>query len=180
MPRLSRPIPATAALSLMLLLSSGGCSGEASRLDVRQSEALVQAEAPAAIAIAAGALSATKVEAAAQWSSCGGYPVSRYGGWALLTVPPGDRNAQREAVRAALARAGYEDVAVRDDWVVFRRGQLAFSLRPRLTGTQAGKQWTADFHVDQCARHDRRERARIEDGQHKPRPLAIPHPAPAP
>lgn len=161
------------ALALCLAWCLTGCSGAPETLNVRDSEALLMREAPAAIAIARRAIAGRPAEGEARWAACGNAPIWRYSGWAWFTAPEGDLQAQLQAIRAALLAAGYTGTPQAEGYVAVERGHFQMTITHRMAMAKAPAQWRVSLQTTPCSRFTRSERDHIEANMHTSTPLPL-------
>lgn len=160
--------------SLVLASALVSCSGQARGPTTAESQAIVNEEAPKAIAVAMAAMSGTDLEAGGAWESCMAYPVWRYGGWAIFSAPHDDWKGQLQRIRTAFIQAGYADAVLGEQTVGVRRGTFQFSIGPWLAKRGKPQRWKATFRSGPCTRYTARERAYIEANQYRRYSLEMP------
>lgn len=162
-------------LGVALLVALPACSGDARTRPAAESEALIHAEAPRAVAAAIAALGGSAPEGGAGWESCMAQPVWRYAGWARFRASHADWRGDLEQVRAALVRAGYPQVSMDRTKVYASRGNVVVAVGPSLAAKRGPPQWKVTFRAEPCARYTARERARIRERTQRPDPLDLGH-----
>ena len=131
---------------LALVLLAGGCGLGAEEGDASATRTTVLEEASRSVPVAARALDATAAEGGAGWFECMQNLSWKYDGWAKITNPDGDVDAQRETLRTALVGAGYTDVTQVEDHVTVETEGFTIDLRP--PGVASPDGWSASFRSD--------------------------------
>ena len=131
---------------LALVLVAGGCGLGAEEGDASATRTTVLEEASRSVPVAARALDATDAAGGAGWFECMQNLSWKYEGWARITNPEGDVEAQREAIRAALTDAGYTDVTQVEDHVTVETQGFTIDLQP--PGAASPDGWSASFRSD--------------------------------
>ncbi len=144
---------------LALVLLAGGCGPGAEEGDASATRTTVLEEASRSVPVAARALDASDAEGGGGWFECMQNLSWKYEGWAKITNPEGDVDAQRETIRAALVGAGYTDVTQVEDHVTVETEGFTIDLRP--PGAASPDGWSASFRSD-CVPLSSDDQERVE------------------
>ncbi|MBZ9752372.1 hypothetical protein K7W42_16090 [Deinococcus sp. HMF7604] len=124
--RSQRARPSLTLLGLAALLSA--CSlGRDERSAQATEQAAVDAARDAMLA-AARALGGTDLKATGRWASCPGGIGQRYVGGGSMKAPKGNVAGQLEAIRSAVAAAGFTDVTQVKENVTMQRDDISVNL----------------------------------------------------
>jgi hypothetical protein len=162
----------TALLLLALAAPLCACAGSDGDPGDGEREAVESAtteHAREVVPLASTALSATDVEMFTQWQSC--MAISwRHEAFGTITAPEGRPAEQLEAVRAALADAGYEDVTQVEGHVTAERDEITVDVQ-QPTAVRGPDVWQVSVS-SRCADHDGSDLERVEDDEAQPLDVA--------
>ena len=166
--RLSLTVLAVMGVAVLASACAAGGSGDVPARDrERQAVDLVTEALPAV----GDALAADTVEAEGGWRSCPGGVGHVYSGGGTVVAPPGAVPDQVEAVRAALADAGFADVSADDAFVGVTRDEVELSLQPSPARGQGA--WSVSFSGP-CKRYSGDDQDYVEDQGLQPARTLVP------
>lgn len=128
-----------------------------------------------AIAVTAASMAARIEAADGAWASCMAYPVWRYQGVAILSVPAGDPDAQLATMHDALRDAGYDSSLTRAPGkIIAGRPGFSYLVEPVLRlKPDDPHRWKAQFQSEPCSRFSARDRKQIKALNSRREPLDL-------
>jgi hypothetical protein len=143
-------------LGLALALSACATDGGGSR-SAAATEKAADDTARDVMAAAAQAVDGSELEAQARWRVCSGGIGHQYQGGGRFLVPGDDTAQQLEAIRAALADAGFAEVSEVNGQVGVERDSVTVVVQPPI----APREWRVSFRSE-CDTYSGDDKARVE------------------